>query len=124
MKKALIITLAMGVGNLPRAHLCWLGEKKCWALYKTQRKLCKPQINTMENKYTMNLLHKCLGHLREKGMHLLAKKELISIIKRIYRHPILVRPIGGFRLKNDPIIELVRLWPHRIYKLELINILQ
>jgi len=57
------------------------GEKKSSSLYLLQVKLSKDIINAVKNDNTVELWHKMLGHMSEKGMKLLAKKNFLSRIK-------------------------------------------
>lgn len=49
--------------------------KACNIVYKTHVKLCKCVLNAIEVNSSLNLWHKILGHMNEKGLHSQAKKD-------------------------------------------------
>ena len=52
----------------------------CCMLYKTQWKICKNGLNVAADS-SPGLWHKRLGHMREKGLQILAKKNSIPFAK-------------------------------------------
>ena len=56
------------------------GNKTC-SLYTMQAKICKGVVNTLENDSSTDLWHRRLGHMSEKGLQVLSKKELLAGIK-------------------------------------------
>jgi len=56
-------------------------RRKSCALYRTRAKVCKDHIHDVGEAVTPDLWHKRLDHMREKGLQILAKKELISNVK-------------------------------------------
>ena len=55
----------------------------CGTLYKTHLKLCQPSLNTVEETILLNLWHKRLGHMSEKGLTTLTKKDVIPVAKDV-----------------------------------------
>ncbi|KAF8378616.1 hypothetical protein HHK36_029964 [Tetracentron sinense] len=55
--------------------------KTCFTLYKTHAKVCKNELNAVEDSSSPNLWHKRLGHMSEKGLQIMAKKALIPFAK-------------------------------------------
>jgi transposase InsO family protein len=55
--------------------------KKINTLYKTEARLVKEDVNFVENETSTELWHKRLGHMSEKGLQVLAKKQLLPNIK-------------------------------------------
>ncbi|KAF8391931.1 hypothetical protein HHK36_022271 [Tetracentron sinense] len=55
--------------------------KACCTLYKTHAKVCKNELNAVEDSSSPNLWHKRLGHMSEKGLQIMAKKALILFAK-------------------------------------------
>jgi len=55
--------------------------KKINTLYKTEARLVKGDVNVVENETSTELWHKRLGHMSEKGLQVLAKKQLLPNIK-------------------------------------------
>ena len=45
----------------------------CCSLYKTQVKVCRGQLNVVDDDTSQDLWHKRLAHMSEKGLQLLAK---------------------------------------------------
>ena len=56
------------------------GKKTCF-LYTMQAKIYKGVVNTLENDSSTDLWHKRHGHMSEKGLQVLSKKELLEGIK-------------------------------------------
>lgn len=56
-------------------------------LYKSHAKLLQPSLNAVEEEISPNLWHRRLGHMSEKGLATLAKKESISIAKDVALDP-------------------------------------
>ena len=48
------------------------GRLSC-SLYKTQVKVCKGELNSFDDDTSLDLWHKRLSHMSEKGLQILAK---------------------------------------------------
>ena len=70
-----------GRWKLTKGSLIIARGKACNTLYKTHVKLCKGVLNAIEDRSSPNLWHKRLGHMTEKGLQLLAKKDIIHYSK-------------------------------------------
>ncbi|KAA8532467.1 hypothetical protein F0562_032500 [Nyssa sinensis] len=70
-----------GIWKLTKGSLVVARGKACCALYKTNLKVCRDGLNSIEDGISPNLWHKHLGHLSEKGLQILAKKSLIPFAK-------------------------------------------
>lgn len=66
--------LSRGALTVARGHICG-------TLYKTHVKICTDSLNVAEKEASQNLWHQRLGHMSEKGLFTLIKKELIIIDK-------------------------------------------
>ena len=67
--------------KLTKAH--WLLQKKkhvALNLYKTQGKVCNDELHAIKGT-SLELWHKSLGHMSEKGLQVLARKFLIPLAK-------------------------------------------
>ena len=56
-------------------------------LYVTKTKLCNGVLNVAENDTSVELWHKRLGHMSEKGMHALARMDYLPELKGITLKP-------------------------------------
>ena len=56
--------------------------KKCSSLYLMQARLIDSSINVLDDDSTVGLWHNKLGHMSEKGLMILAKKNLLSSMKK------------------------------------------
>lgn len=56
-------------------------------LYVTKTKLCNEVLNNVEKDTLVELWHKRLGHMSEKGMHALARMEYLPELKGISLKP-------------------------------------
>ncbi|GKV40824.1 hypothetical protein SLEP1_g48425 [Rubroshorea leprosula] len=65
-----------GTWKLTNGTMVMARGKKRFLLYETQAKQCQGQINVTEAD-AIELWHKRLGHLSEKGLQILSKKELL-----------------------------------------------
>ncbi|KAK9914377.1 hypothetical protein M0R45_038160 [Rubus argutus] len=72
--------VVMESGSLPKGSLVVARGKRCCTLYKTYGKICKSELNAVENA-SPSLWHRRLGHMSEKGLQVLAKKSLIPFVK-------------------------------------------
>ena len=72
--------LTKGTMVIARGHICG-------TLYKTYVKICADSLNIVEKEASQNLWHQRLGHMSEKGLSTLEKKELITIAKNIAPDP-------------------------------------
>ena len=90
--------------------------KKVSSLYMMQEKLSKCKINAVDKNVSIELWHKRLGHMCEKGMQILARKSLLSEMKSTSldtcvhclaskQHRLLVKRI--FTSKKITILDLV-----------------
>ena len=59
----------------------------CFSLYKTQVKVCRGQLNAVDDDTSHDLWHKRLSHMSEKGLQLLAKQSLIPMAKEKSSNP-------------------------------------
>ena len=58
--------------------------KKDSTLYFMHANLSKDMVNAMKKDSTVELWHKRLSHMSEKGMTILAKKNVLSGVEEIY----------------------------------------
>ena len=56
--------------------------KKSSSLYLMQARVIDSSINAVDDDSTIELLHNRLGHMSEKGLMILAKKNLLSGMKK------------------------------------------
>ncbi|KAA8550233.1 hypothetical protein F0562_001917 [Nyssa sinensis] len=70
-----------GVWKLTKGSLVVARGKACCTLYKTNLKVCRDGLNSIEDGTSPNLWHKRLGHMSEKGLQILAKRFLIPFAK-------------------------------------------
>ncbi|KAA8549619.1 hypothetical protein F0562_001363 [Nyssa sinensis] len=70
-----------GIWKLTKGSLVVVSGKACCALYKTNLKVCRYGLNSIEDDISPNLWHKRLGHMSEKGLQILAKKSFIPFAK-------------------------------------------
>ena len=68
-----------GKWKLTKGSLVMARGKKEGSLYVMQAKLCKGEVNVTTD--DMEVWHKRLGHISEKGLHMLARKHLLPNIK-------------------------------------------
>ncbi|CAH9062481.1 unnamed protein product [Cuscuta epithymum] len=71
--------MSKGVLTIARGHVCG-------TLYKTHLRICTDSLNIAEE-ITQNLWHLRLGHIGEKGLTTLMKKNLINIDKNVALSP-------------------------------------
>ena len=69
-----------GNWNLTKGSLVVARSILCCSLYKTQAKVCSGQL-TVDDDTSLDLWHKWLAHMSEKGLQLLAKQSLIPMAK-------------------------------------------
>ena len=69
-----------GKWKLTKGSLVVAKGKTCYTLYKTQRKVCNDELHAIEGTH-LELWHKRLGHMSEKGLQVLARKFLIHLAK-------------------------------------------
>ena len=74
-------TLGNGSWKLSKGSLVVARGKKCCSLYKTQAKLCGGEVHTIEGETSIDLWHKRLGHMSEKGIDVLVKKNVFPKLK-------------------------------------------
>ncbi|KAG8383556.1 hypothetical protein BUALT_Bualt04G0025900 [Buddleja alternifolia] len=72
-----------GKWKLTKGSLITAKGKKKNSLYLMQAKLSNGEVNAAVNNSTIELWHKRLGHLSQKGMQLLAKKKLLPDVSGI-----------------------------------------
>lgn len=70
-----------GQWKLTKGSMIVARGKKCSSLYFMQAKVSDCIINAVENEGTIELWHKRLSHMSEKGLMVLAKKNLLSGMK-------------------------------------------
>ncbi|CAH9093721.1 unnamed protein product [Cuscuta epithymum] len=68
-----------GKWKLTKGSLVMARGKKEGSLYVMQAKLCKGEVNITTD--DMEVWHKRLGHISEKGLHILARKHLLPDMK-------------------------------------------
>ena len=68
--------------KLTRGSMVVAKGKKCSSLYLMQARVIDSSINAMGDDSTVELWHNRLGHMSEKGLMILAKKNLISGMKK------------------------------------------
>ncbi|KAL6327382.1 hypothetical protein AAG906_019072 [Vitis piasezkii] len=73
-------TISMENGSSQGSLVVAKGKKTC-SLYTVQAKISKGVVNTLENDSSTDLWHRRLGHMSEKGLQVLSKKELLAGIK-------------------------------------------
>lgn len=73
--------LGNGQWKLSRGSLVIARGKKCCTLYKTQATLCIGQVNATEADSSLELWHRRLGHMSEKGLQILAKGNYLPSAK-------------------------------------------
>ena len=69
-----------GQWKLTKDSLVVIKGKTCCTLYKTQGKVCNDELYAIEGT-SLELGHKWLGHMSEKGLQVLARKSLIPLAK-------------------------------------------
>lgn len=72
-----------GKWKLTKGSLLIARGKKNNTLYMMQAKLKKGEVNTIDDDFSTKLWHKRLGHMSEKGLQILAKKELLPNTKGV-----------------------------------------
>ncbi|KAJ4716959.1 Retrovirus-related Pol polyprotein from transposon TNT 1-94 [Melia azedarach] len=70
-----------GQWKLSKGSMTVARGKKYSSLYFMQAKIADNSINTVKNEDTIELWHRRLGHMSEKGLIVLAKKNLLSGMK-------------------------------------------
>ena len=70
-----------GIWKLTKGSFVVAKDKSYCSLYKTHIKVCCDELLTMEDSSFPNLWHKRLGHIKEKGLQILAKKSFIPFVK-------------------------------------------
>ena len=73
--------------KLTKGSLIVAKGSKQGCLYVTKTKLCNDVLNIAENEASAELWHKRLGHMSEKGMHALARKDYLPELKGITLKP-------------------------------------
>ncbi|KAG7553078.1 Zinc finger CCHC-type superfamily [Arabidopsis thaliana x Arabidopsis arenosa] len=73
-----------GKWKLSRGSLVVARGEKLSSFYLMQAKVSKDSVNALENDHAMELWHKRLGHMSEKGMSVLSKKEAIPRISGLH----------------------------------------
>ena len=70
-----------GIWKLTKGSLVVAKCKKTHTLYSMQGKICKGVVNALQDDTSTELWHKRLGHMSEKGLQVLFKKELLPGLK-------------------------------------------
>ena len=73
-----------GQWKLTRGSLIVAKGKRCPKLYMTQPKVSTGIVNAVENVDMIDLWHKRLAHMTEKGMNMLSKKKVLSGLTDIH----------------------------------------
>ena len=70
-----------GNWKLTKGSLVVARGRLCCSLYRTQAKVCRGQLNAVDDDTPPDLWHERLAHMSKKGLQLLAKQSLISMAK-------------------------------------------
>jgi transposase InsO family protein len=70
-----------GKWKLSKGSLVFARGKKESTLYLTQAKIRGKDVNTLSNNSSIELWHKRLGHMSEKGLQTLARREVLTGVK-------------------------------------------
>ncbi|XP_048234354.1 uncharacterized protein LOC125370936 [Ricinus communis] len=73
-----------GIWKLTRGSLIVARGKRCSKLYMTHPKIFKDRVNIVVNTDMTDLWHKRLGHMSEKGMSLLLKRNVLPGVHDIH----------------------------------------
>ena len=73
--------ITSGNWKLTKGSLVVARGRLCCSLYKAQEKVCGGQLNAVDDDTSLDLWHKRLAHMSEKGLQLLAKQSLIPMAK-------------------------------------------
>ncbi|CAH9075454.1 unnamed protein product [Cuscuta epithymum] len=73
-----------GIWKLTRGSLIVARGKRCSKLYMTHPKIFKDRVNAVVNTDMTDLWHKRLGHMSEKGMSLLLKRNVLPGVHDIH----------------------------------------
>ena len=76
-----------GKWKLTKGSLILARGAKQGCLYVTKTKLCKTDVNIAERDSSIELWHKRLGHMSEKGLHSLARKDFLPKLKGMTLRP-------------------------------------
>ena len=74
--------ISSGNWKLTKGPFALARGRLCCSLYKTQVKVCRGQLNAVDDDTSLDLWHKRLAHMSEKGLQLLAKQSLIVMTKK------------------------------------------
>ncbi|XP_065031809.1 flavonoid 3',5'-hydroxylase 1-like isoform X3 [Musa acuminata AAA Group] len=70
-----------GQWKLSKGSLVIANGKKCHTLYRLQAKAYGEQLNATEKDFSMELGHRRLGHMSEKGLQTLSKREVLPDLR-------------------------------------------
>ncbi|RVW84651.1 Retrovirus-related Pol polyprotein from transposon TNT 1-94 [Vitis vinifera] len=76
------VRLELVMWKLTRGSMVVAKGKKCSSLYLMQARVIDSNINAVDDDSTVELWHNRLGHMSEKGLMILAKKNLLSGMKK------------------------------------------
>ena len=76
-----------GQWKLSKGSLVIANGKKCHTLYRLQAKAYGEQLNATEKDFSMELWHRRLGHMSEKGLQALSKREVLPDLRGIHLNP-------------------------------------
>ncbi|CAL9150026.1 unnamed protein product [Musa hybrid cultivar] len=86
---------------LSKGSLFIANGKKCHTLYMLQAKAYGEQLNATEKDFSMELWHRRLGHMSEKGLQALSKREVLPYLIGIHLNPCIdclaATTVDGFR---------------------------
>ncbi|KAL6323847.1 hypothetical protein AAG906_005842 [Vitis piasezkii] len=87
--------------------------KKCYSLYLMQARVIDSSINAVDDDSTVELWHNRLGHMSEKDLMILAKKNLLSSMKKgslkMCAHCLAGKKIWVYTLKTkDQVLEVFK----------------
>ena len=72
-----------GRQKLTKGNLVMARGNKTSRLYVMQSTILKDRVNIVENKEASDLWHRRLGHISEKGLNCLVKKDVLSGLKNV-----------------------------------------
>lgn len=72
-----------GKRKLFKGSLIVARDKRHGSLYVMHAKLCKGEVNVVVSEFSIELWHKQLGHISEKGMQILAKNRIFPELKDV-----------------------------------------
>ncbi|CAM8972007.1 unnamed protein product [Rhodiola kirilowii] len=108
-----------GIWKLSRRSLIVAKGAKCCSLYKTQAELCGgDHVSIAEGELSIDLWHKRLGHMSDKGLEILSKRQDLPNLKGTHlfkcihclhgkQNRVSFKKITTSNLKKNDVLELV-----------------